>query len=269
MYKNIVLSGGSSKGYSYVGVLKSLEENKLIKKIENFLGTSVGSIFATLFSMGFTYTELMEYLSDTFEINDINIENLLENYGVCSGIEIVNFIEKIIGKKYKKNITFKELHYLRNNTLIICVTDLNKHKIEYLSYKNYPEMKIIDAIRFAISLPYIFCVKKYQNKIFMDAGLIQNISFYNFEPKETLSILLMDKTDLEHNEITSLESFTKNLFLCLKKNYINKIEDERFKIVNIICEEIDLLDFSLNVEKRTYLLNTGYDTTNLFIKKSK
>ena len=269
MFKNIVLSGGSSKGYSYVGVLKSLEENKIIKKIENFLGTSVGSIFATLFSMGFTYTELLEYLSETFVIEDINIENLLENYGVCSGIEIVNFIEKIIEKKYKKDITFKELNYLRNNTLIICVTDLNKHKIEYLSHKNHPEMKVVDAIRFAITLPYIFCIKKYQSKIFMDAGLIQNISFYDFKPEETLSILLMDKTDLEHNEIDSLESFTKNLFLCLKKNYINKIEDDRFNILNIICDNIDILDFSLDIKTRTYLLNIGYCSSNEFLKKLK
>ena len=267
MYKNIVLSGGSSKGYSYVGVLQSLEKNNIIQNIENFLGTSVGSIFATLFSMGFTYIELIKYLNDTFEIEDINIENLLENFGVCSGIEIVNFIEKIIENKYKKDITFKELNFLRNNTLIICVTDLKKHKIEYLSHKNYPDMKVVDAIRFAITLPYIFCIKKYNKKIFMDGGLIQNISFYNFEPKETLSILLLDTEDIEETEIDTIESFTKNLLVCLKKNYINKIEDTRFNILNIICENVDVLDFSLSVEKRTYLLEIGYKSTNQFIKK--
>ena len=35
MFKNIVLSGGSSKGYSYVGVLKSLEENNLQNDIKH------------------------------------------------------------------------------------------------------------------------------------------------------------------------------------------------------------------------------------------
>jgi len=265
MYKNIVLSGGSSKGYSYIGVLKSLEENNLIKNLENFLGTSVGSIFATLFAMGFKSNDLLEYMNETFEIEDVNIENLLENYGVCSGNEITDFLGRVIGKKYKKTITFKELNFLRNNNLIICVTDLNKHKIEYLSHENYPNMKILDAIRFAITLPFVFCIKKYEGRVFMDAALIQNISFNNFKPKETLGIMLMDKCDtVEEHKIDSIEDFTKNLFLCLKKN-LHKVE-EGYQILNIICENIDILDFSLNIEKRTYLLDTGYQLTNDFLK---
>ena len=102
MYKNLVLSGGSSKGYSYIGVLKSLEENNMIKDIENFIGTSVGSIFASLFSMGFKSVELKEYMNEKFEITDINIEYLLENYGVCSGNEIMNYVGNVIEKKYKR-----------------------------------------------------------------------------------------------------------------------------------------------------------------------
>ena len=269
MYKNIVLSGGSSKGYSYIGVLKSLEENKLIKNIKNFIGTSVGSIFVTLFAMGFKSSELLEYMNETFEIEDVNIENLLENYGVCSGNEIMEFIGRVIGKKYKNNITFKELNFLRNTNLVICVTDLNKHKIEYLSYEKYPNMKILDAIRFAITLPYIFSIKKYEGRVFMDAALIQNISFKGLKPKETLSIMLMDKCDMvDECKIDTIEDFTKNLFLCLKKNYLNKVE-EGYKILNIICKNIDILDFSLNIKKRTYLLDIGYKLTNDFIKKQK
>jgi len=180
MCKNIVLSGGSSKGYSYIGVLKSLEEKDMLKCIENFLGTSVGSIFATLFSMGFKSHELEEYMAEEFEIEDINIDYLLDSFGVCSGKEIIDFLGRVIERKYKKSITFKELNFLRNNKLIICVTDLNRHKIEYLSHEDYPDMKILDAVRFAITLPYIFNIKKYKNRVFMDGGLIQNISFYDF-----------------------------------------------------------------------------------------
>ena len=269
MYKNIVLSGGSSKGYAYIGVLKSLEEHDLIKDVENFLGTSVGSIFATLFAMGFKSSDITEHMNETFEIEDVNIENLLENYGVCGGTEIMDFIGRVIGKKYKNTITFKELNFLRNNNLIICVTDLNKHKIEYLSHENYPNMKILDAIRFAITLPYIFSIKKHEGRVFMDAALIQNISFKDFKPKETLGIMLLDKCDMvKESKIDSIEDFTKNLFLCLKKNFLNKVEDG-YQILNIICENIDMLDFSLNIEKRTYLLNKGYELTNDFIKKEK
>jgi predicted acylesterase/phospholipase RssA len=269
MYKNIVLSGGSSKGYSYIGVLKSLEENNLYDSLENFLGTSVGSIFATFLAMKFKYKELIIYTQKTFILEDINIENLLEHFGVCSGIEIINFVEEVISKKYKTNITFKELNFLRNNNLIICVTDLKKHELKYLSHKNYPDMKIIDAIRFAITLPYIFTLKRtLDDEVFMDGALIENISFYNFKPKETLSVMLMDKNQIDNN-IDSLENFTKNILLCLKKNYMNKKLNKNFKIIKICCSNIDTLDFSLNVEKRKYLFKLGYECVNNFLKKIK
>ena len=129
-------------------------------------------------------------------------------------------------------------------------------------------MKVVNAIRFAITLPYIFCIKKFNKKIFMDGALIQNISFYNFKPKETLSILLLDKEDIEEIKIDTIESFTKNLFLCLKKNFLNK-NNEKYQIIKLVCENIDVLDFSLNIEKRQYLFDIGYETTNTFIKKKK
>ena len=103
----------------------------------------------------------------------------------------------------------------------------------------------------------------------MDAALIQNISFYNFDPKETLGVMLRDKKDMaEDCKIESIEDFTKNLFLCLKKNFLNKV-DEKYKLLNIVCENIDILDFSLNIEKRKYLLKIGYEMTNDFLKKTK
>ena len=49
---------------------------------------------------------------------------------------------------------------------------------------------------------------------------------------------------------------------------LHKVE-EGYQILKIICENIDILDFSLNIEKRTYLLDTGYELTNSFLKKEK
>jgi len=79
----------------------------------------------------------------------------------------------------------------------------------------------------------------------------------------------MDKCDMvEECKIETIEEFTKNLFLCLKKNYINKT-DGSFDILNIVCENIDMLDFSLNIEKRRYLLEVGYKSTNIYLQKKK
>ena len=43
MVKNLVLSGGSMKGLAYIGMIKCIEEYDIVKKIDNFVGTSIGA----------------------------------------------------------------------------------------------------------------------------------------------------------------------------------------------------------------------------------
>jgi predicted acylesterase/phospholipase RssA len=268
MIKNLILSGGASKGYSYLGVLHSLEENNFIKDIQFFCGTSVGSIFATLFCMGFTYNELSNFLNETIQVDDVNIDYLFESYGFYSGKELLDLIKKIISTKYNQNITFQELHKITNKKLIICVTDLKNHCIEYLNEEKYPNMKIIDAIRYAITIPFIFTIHPCNDNMFVDAAILKNISFYNFKPKETISILLKDGDDDKKYNIDTIEDFIKNLLICLKKNTINKFDDN-FNILEIKIENIDILDFNLDNKKRKYLYNTGFELTNKYLKKIK
>ena len=45
MFTNIVLAGSQLKGIAYIGVIKALEELKLIKNLKNICGVSSGSIF--------------------------------------------------------------------------------------------------------------------------------------------------------------------------------------------------------------------------------
>jgi predicted acylesterase/phospholipase RssA len=269
-FKNIVLSGGSVKGFSYIGVQKSLEENDIIEKINCFVGTSIGSIFATLFSMGFTSQELEQYLHKNIEeIHDIDIDNIYNGFGIWSGKEIINIIEEIISQKYRIDITFEELYFLRNKELIICVTNLNEYKIEYLSHKTYKKMKIIDAIRFAITIPFIFTSLKYENKVFIDACVIEKMSFYNLEPNETLGIILLeDTTKKEKCEINNIEDFTKNLMICLNKNHVDKY-DKKYNVVEIVCNDIDLFDFTIKTKKKIELVECGYKSLNYYLKKIK
>ena len=41
---NLTIGGGNFKGISYLGTLEYLHQNNLVNKIDNFYGTSVGSI---------------------------------------------------------------------------------------------------------------------------------------------------------------------------------------------------------------------------------
>ena len=55
----LVLSGGSFKGLAYVGVIQALHKLNILKNINTFIGTSIGSIFAFLLSLN-SYVEEIE-----------------------------------------------------------------------------------------------------------------------------------------------------------------------------------------------------------------
>ena len=59
MIKNLVFSGGGTMCISYIGILKFFEENPELKQnIKNISSSSGGSLFALVFILGYTYTDL-------------------------------------------------------------------------------------------------------------------------------------------------------------------------------------------------------------------
>lgn len=268
MFDKLVFSGGANRGFCYIGVLKSLEDNKLCN-FKTVMGTSVGSIFATFVAMKFNSAELLKYLNYKLNFFDIDINDFVTNYGFYKGDEICEKIKEIIKLKYDENITLKDLYKKTRIELIITSLCLEDKKIVYLSYKKFPNMKIIDAIRFSISIPFIFTVKKYKNKHYIDAALIDNISINYFnESDKVLGIKLNGDCSTNEN-IESLNKYISILYSCISSNL--KKDITKYKIINInINDDIinDPIDFELDISKIKYLINLGYQNTNLFIKKN-
>jgi predicted acylesterase/phospholipase RssA len=62
-FQNLVFEGGV-KGIAYVGAMKVLEKEGILKNIKRVGGTSAGSINAVLFAAGFTNQETLNVLND-------------------------------------------------------------------------------------------------------------------------------------------------------------------------------------------------------------
>lgn len=54
----LALAGGGVKGAAHIGVIKALEENEI--KIDAIAGTSIGSIVASLYAMGYNTEKMLE-----------------------------------------------------------------------------------------------------------------------------------------------------------------------------------------------------------------
>lgn len=58
MKLGLSLSGGGVRGAAHIGVIKALEENGI--KVDAVAGTSIGSIVASLYAMGYTTEKMLE-----------------------------------------------------------------------------------------------------------------------------------------------------------------------------------------------------------------
>lgn len=63
----LVLSGGGAKGFAHIGALKVLEENNI--KIDYIVGSSIGALIGSMYSIGYTPDEIENYLLN-FDWND-------------------------------------------------------------------------------------------------------------------------------------------------------------------------------------------------------
>lgn len=257
-YENLAFSGGSNKGYSFIGVMKYLEENKI--EVKQISGVSIGSFFATLVCMEFSYKDLIPFINMSININDVSIDNLLDKYGFTEGNDIINIFKQIISIKYNPNITFADLYEKTKKTLYITSFCLNNQQIKYFNWETDPEMPIIMAIRLSISIPYIFTSNVYKNQHYIDGAVFEKISTSIFKSGKTLAFFLVDNSEnIDYTEIKNIEDFSLSFLLCCKKKLQQpnpKIENT--DLIEIVTENLNPIDFNISKETKLKLIKNGY-----------
>ncbi len=189
-FKNLVFEGAGMKGIAYSGCLKALEELEVLKQIENVGGTSSGSIIATLFAVGYTPKEIKSLVENTpyQNFNDGKyffiggFYRMKKQFGWYNGDEFIHWLEKqILLKTGNADITFKQLDSLKKVKLHITGTNLTKQESAIFNVKNFPNMRVADAVRISISIPFYF------KPVLMDS----NGKVYNkFDSNANLSIMV-------------------------------------------------------------------------------
>lgn len=96
MKLGLVLAGGGVKGAAHIGVIKALEENGI--KIDAIAGTSIGSIVATLYAMGYSTEKMLEIFKyfakeimraePKYFAGNLKTSKRLLGYGLISGENI-------------------------------------------------------------------------------------------------------------------------------------------------------------------------------------
>ena len=271
--KYVVFSSGAMGGLSLIGSWRALEERNITHNIKGLSGCSIGSVIATLVSIGYTSKEL-EDIATLFQYedySDLHFRMLSDNFGIETGHKIIKLLQKIIKHKTgNKYLTFADHWKLTGRQLWINAGHLEEHKSKYYSVFTSPNMTITDAIRQSISIPFLFTAIKTDIGTFIDGGCYDPVPANMFPPKYTLCFNIrnnkIDNTTSPDNLLSYSTSLLGSVFNQLNNYRFEKQEKAGWRIIYI---DTGLKSFTLQLDKKELIhtINLGYISTINHIEK--
>jgi predicted acylesterase/phospholipase RssA len=260
----LILSGASSKGIGYVGALYALSTNTFynFNDIKNIIACSSGAIFGFMLLLNFNAHMMYKLLK---EIDMIDLDNfsddLLVNNGIFNNNGIKLFLISCLKNKYNLNdINFIDLYKKTKIRFVVKVYNLSLQKQEYFSYKNKPNMSVIDAIQISTCIPIIFKPIKYNNYYYIDGGIINNIP--HLKNKRYKNYLLIYITSI-NNEIKIPYNYDNiDFFDYIKKiiNIINSSSNKKNKRNFKLIINLNITDFNIQSVLDKIILDSYHQT---------
>ena len=263
----LLLSACGTKGISYIGVFDCLIKHKVIQHdlngIKKIIACSAGCIFAICILLKYKLDQMkriiLNYeLSGVLDMNDL--DDLFTNQGLFSNQKISEIIITLLKHKYGiTDISLKEFYDKTKIELIVKVYNITDLKDEYISYKNSPNISIIQLIQMTTSIPIIFKPVLYNGKYYIDGGITGILPYTNIDDNY-LGIYIRSKIDT--NNILELTAVSYILRII---NYINEAYDIPLTDKRIVCIQLDINStieqFSIDMDQKVKLLTDSYNQT--------
>lgn len=272
MKLGIALSGGGIRGIAHAGVLKALEDNGI--KIDIIGGTSAGSLVAALYAMGYSpyyiYILFKRYAKELAYINGgpifSGIGSFMRNKkntirGLKSGKSIENVYNQIAYKKGIRKISQIPM------PIVIPTVDIKNSK-EYVITNNIPEkaqdksqyitdITVGKAVHASSSFPGVFMPCGFQNHMFMDGGVLDNVPVHEVKKQGATKVIAVkfdaDPVDEQSN---IMDIIMKTIDIMGSKISEESLEMSDF-VLNVYTDKVGLLD----VEKLDSCYQYGYKCT--------
>lgn len=261
----LILSGGGIKGLALIGSFRALESLNVITDITTFAGSSVGALIMSLYVIGYNANELYKFIKFfNFDIiKNIKLLNIFSEFGVDNGQKVEHMLEKlIINKKLDKNITLSDIFNKTGKELIFTSVCLNTTQVSYISYKNYPELPLIQAIRMTISIPWFYSPVLHCSKLYVDGGCIDNYPIHLFKDNldSVIGIYLLDSYG-DIDDITNLETYSIQVVKCFMQGMsFNSTKGYEKNTIFINLKDINIIDYNLSIDKKKELCKIGFKT---------
>ena len=244
--------------------MQDLYDKEKLKNINIYCGTSIGAVISLLLLIDYKPIDIYNVLKEiNFEILfDYDIENILDDnyFGVYSSDKIIYIIGMLIkNKSISVHITFRQLYEKINKKIIITGVCLNDISLHLFSYESNPNMEVLTAIRISMSVPIIFKPVKFENKIWIDGGCLNNFPIDLFDDcLENVIGIYLGTNEIENIEtFQNVKDYFSQITKCLFKN-VFKFNIKKYEKY-IIYLNTDKTDWAINKQEKIKLYNFGYN----------
>ncbi len=260
MIEELCLSGGIHRGIAELGALKALEECKLLNRsnLKRAVGVSIGALVLCVYIIGYTIEDTMDVIIETniSLFNDISFES---SNSVLRGHVLRLWISQILSKKINEDMTTLQFYEKYGVEFITSVVSLDLG-LEYISHKNYPEMKLFDQITSTMALPLIFPPVKHASKVFLDGGILDNFPMHLLSKSNRSFGILIKSSRIEENvNNNSIFLYIKQIF-DIVHGHINKVPIDN-RVLTLIIKDESLINFNLNQDDKINYYRLGYNLT--------
>lgn len=204
----LVLGGGAARGFAHVGVIRTLEQEKI--PIDLIVGTSVGSLIGAIYAHDANSFEL-EWTAFSLEKSDLLDYTLLSSsMGPVKGDRLEEFV--------RTKVPVANIEDLRIPFFAVA-TDLNRGTRVVLDRGS-----LARAVRASCSIPGVFQPVSHQGRTLVDGGVVDNIPIAVARERGADIVIAVDISENVTNfNITNLVDVTlQAVNIMFKENVAHK-----------------------------------------------
>ncbi len=268
-----LFGGGAIRGAAHAGVIKALDSLGI--ELTTLCGSSVGSMVAALYAVGYTAEELAEvFLSVNFELfRDISL-GFTQKFALSKGEVFLEWIRDLIEKKFYgeaylkgqcRRVTFSDI----KKNLVIITTNMKDFSCREFSTYETPDFEIAMAVRISCCMPGLMRAVNLDDDLLVDGDLmkgkpmwllsknIMNTSDRILEVRLEGSFSGTDQNPLEYvNGMYTCMTATETSFI--KGLYGNR---DKFDYLVIDTGNVVVVDFNYPLDKRQAIIDNGFAQT--------
>ncbi len=276
----VIFGGGGVRGISYVGAYSALRELNI--KFSGYAGSSIGSIFATLCALNYSFEDIKEFF---YGINieffkDINL-GFVNQIALSKGEVFLEWMrDKIESKFYKDEYKKGEMPPVKfcdiDEELIIYSVDITNNEYHEYSNAKTPDAEIALAVRASVSMPGLFTPLEVENNLIVDGDLMKSWPLWRLsdtlsnKKQRILEFRLEDSNATRKiNSPLDYINAVYNTISAFATDFIIDLygEKDKFDYITINTDNISVIDFMISDKKKEQLEKSGYSSTHKYFKE--